>query len=487
MPNGNESGPQRVKTGVAGLDELLRGGLPPRKAYLVCGGPGSGKTTLGFHYVTTEADGKEPALWITLGEPPEQLRDNAARMGFDLSGVHFLDLSPGPEFFVESESYDIFSPAEVERDPTTRRIVETVEAVQPQRVFIDSMTQLRYLSTDPFQFRRQALSLFRYLTNQGATVVFTSESSSEAPDADLQFLSDGIIEFSFMEDTRTLRISKLRGSDFWGGHHEMAITERGIVVFPRLVPGERAPSMSFDLLSSGIPELDELLHGGLERGTTTVFSGPSGVGKTTLGLVFLKEAAGRGERSFLYTFEEDLARIVTRSRHVNIPVEDMLRRNTLGLERVEPLRYSADAFARKVLEEVQQNDTKLVMIDSTSGYELTVRGCNLVERLHALGASLCALGVTVLLVEEVQEVTGEFKPTQRGLSYLADNIVFMRYLELAGHLRRAIGVLKKRLGSFEETLREFAITRYGVKIGEPLTQLRGILRGMPELEEKASR
>lgn len=468
-----------VSTGIGGLDEILQGGLVARRSYLVRGGPGAGKTIFGFHFVT--AEGGEPALWITMGEPPKQLKANAAALGFDLSSVHFLDLSPGPEFFAQVEAYDIFAPAEVEREPTTQQIVEVVESVNPRRVFIDSMTQFRYLSSDPFQFRKQALSLIRFLVEKGATVVFTSESSPEAPDEDLQFLGDGIIHLGMCENVRTVEVSKLRGSDFTPGRHEMALTERGMVVYPRIVPSGEDFAFTFELLSSGIPQLDQLLHGGIERGSTTLITGPSGVGKTTLGLVFMKEAAGRGERSCLYTFEEEPAKILHRCDHVNIPARAMVEKGTLAIQRVEPLRYSADAFAKRALDEVAANGTRLIMIDSMAGFRLSLRGADLLSRLHALSLALTQRGVTVFLVDEIPEITGGFKATEGGFSYLGDNILFMRYLEVAGHLKRAIGVLKKRLGSFEETLREYAITRYGITVGRPLTELRGILSGVPEI------
>ncbi len=303
---------ERVSTGIVGLDEVLNGGLIPGRAYLVRGGPGTGKTTLGFHFLTAGSVNGETVLFISLGEPEEQIRANAACQGFDLRGVHFLDLSPTPEFFAEVETYDIFSPAEVEREPTTRRIVETVRALKPSRVFIDSMTQFRYLSTDPFQFRKQALSFLRFLTEQGATVVFTSESSLEAPDEDLQFLADGVIELEFVDMERHVRVRKYRGSDFRAGEHALRLTERGMEVFPQLIPEAFTRPFVAETVSSGIPALDEMLNGGLERGTTTIITGPTGVGKTTLGLQFVKEAARRGERSVVFTFEESVPTLVAR-------------------------------------------------------------------------------------------------------------------------------------------------------------------------------
>lgn len=472
---------KRLSTGISGLDEVLQGGFIPGRAYLARGGPGTGKTTLGLHFLTAGVANGEKALFITLGEPEAMIRQNAERMGFDLTGVAFLDLSPTPEFFVEVETYDLFSPAEVEREPTTRKIVEEVEKLQPSRVFIDAMTQFRYLAADPFQYRKQVLSFLRFLVQQGTTVLFTSEGSAEAPDADLQFLSDGVIHLEYAPECRTLCVSKFRGSAFLSGRHTMQLSSKGMEVFPRLVPEVYRREFVPETISSGVPELDELLHGGLERGTITIITGPSGVGKTTLGLVFMKEAAGRGERSVVYTFEEGVETLLARCEAINIPIHAMMERGTLDVVKIEPLRYTPDEFARQVRREVEEEGSRIVMIDSISGYRLSLRGEDLVAHLHALCKYLANMGVTVLLINEVEHITGQFRATEVGISYLTDNIVFLRFLEMRGELHKAIGVLKKRVSDFEKTLREFQITRYGVKVGAPLTGLRGILSGAPEL------
>ncbi|MCX7683185.1 MAG: recombinase RecA, partial [Anaerolineae bacterium] len=226
----------RISTGVHGLDEIPNGGLIPRRAYLIRGGPGCGKTTLGLHFLAAGLARGEKTLCITLTEPESQIRQNAKQRGIDLSGVAFLDLTPTPDFFTQVETYDIFSPAEVERAPITQQITAAVEAVRPDRVLVDSMTQFRYLSADPFQYRKQVLSFVRFLIEHGATVLFTSESSPEAPDADLQFLADGVIELQREGDQRSLSILKFRGSGFRQGRHSMRLDEEGMKVFPRLTP-----------------------------------------------------------------------------------------------------------------------------------------------------------------------------------------------------------------------------------------------------------
>jgi len=470
----------RLSSGVPGLDEILHGGLIPQQTYLVRGGPGAGKTTLGLEFLVAGVNQGEQALFIVLGEAEEQVRANGDRLGFDTQAITFLDLSPSSDFFTEVETYDIFSPAEVEREPTTQRIVEQVKQLRPQRVFIDAMTQFRYLATDGFQFRKQVLSFLRFLLEQGATVLFASESSPTMPDDDLQFMSDGVIDLQQTKGTRCLTVVKFRGSDFRAGTHTFRLLSTGMEVFPRLQPEVYERDFKMEAIPSGVAELDALLHGGLERGTVTILTGPTGVGKTTIGVQFMKAAAERGERSVLYAFEEQVNMVLHRAEAINIPVRDMVQCGTLSVVSVEPLQFSPDEFANLVRQEVEKNQARIIMIDSIAGYRLSVRGADLVSHLHALCKYLQNVGVTVILINETEGITGDFRATEIGISYLADNIVFLRYLEMQGEMRKAIGVLKKRLSDFERTLRELNITPEGIQVGQPLSQLRGILRGVPE-------
>ncbi|MBD1925178.1 AAA family ATPase [Trichocoleus sp. FACHB-90] len=471
----------RLSTGISGLDEVLHGGLVPACSYLVRGGPGSGKTTLGLHFLAAGIANGEKTLYITLGESAQQIGTNGDRLGFDMKGMTFLDLSPTSEFFTQIQTYDIFSPAEVEREPTTQKIIESVETLKPKRVVLDAITQFRYLSADAFQFRKQVLSFIRFLLEQGATVIFTSEGSDTAPDDDLQFISDGVINLNHDAEGRTLNITKFRGSNFHSGLHSMRLTNKGMGVSPRLQPEVYKREFAVQSIPSGVPELDELLHGGIERGTVTIFTGSTGVGKTTIGLQFMKEAAGRGERSVVYCFEEPEEILLHRCESVNIPVHAMSDLGTLSVIAVEPLHFSPDEFANMVRQEVEQKKARIVMIDSVAGYRLSLRGEDLISHLHALCKYLQNMGVTVILVNELETITGDFRATDVGISYMADNIIFLRYIEVQGQLRKAIGVLKKRMSDFEKTMREIEISRYGIKVGKPLTNLRGILSGMPEL------
>jgi circadian clock protein KaiC len=471
------------RSGIPGLDEVLNGGYIPGRAYLIRGGPGTGKTTLGLHFLAAGAENDEQGLFISLEESVVQLQNTAQALGFDLHKIAFLDLSPTTDFFAKVQTYDIFTPAEVEREPMTQIIVERVTELRPMRIFIDSMTQFRYFASDAFQYRKQVLSFLRFLREHGATVLFTSEDSQEAPDDDLQFMSDGVINLSFDNQERTLWVSKFRGGDFLGGYHSMQLSERGVKLFLKLKPNFHQDNFSNEVISSGIPEIDELLNGGIERSTITILTGPSGVGKTTFGTQFIKEAAGRGERSVIYTFEETKEMLLQRCQGINIAVDAMQQLGTLSVVQVEPLRYAPDEFANLVRQEVEEKNTRIMMIDSVAGYRLSLRGENLISSIHALCKYLQSMGVAVLLVNEVEQITGDFRVTEAGISYLADNIIILRYFEIGGELRRAIGVLKKRMSNFEKTLREFEISRYGVKVGKPLTQLRGILSGVPEIIE----
>ncbi len=254
------------------------------------------------------------------------------------------------------------------------------------------MTQFRYLSGDAFQFRKQVLSFLRYFTSHAITVLLTSEGSPEMPDDDLQFLSDRVTNLGGSSKGKTFSITKYRGSDYRSGEHSMILSDRGIRLFPKLVPAAYRREFAPDIISSGIPDLDELLHGGIERGTTTLITGPSGVGKSTMGLQFMKEAAGRGERSVVYVFEEAVEIMMRRCESVNIPVHTMMKNDMLSIVKVVPLELSPDEFAFMVRKEVEENNARIVMIDSIAGYKLAMKGEDLVGHLYALTKYLVNIG-----------------------------------------------------------------------------------------------
>lgn len=478
---------QRISTGIAGLDEVLGGGLIPRRAYLLRGAAGAGKTLIGLHFVAAGAK-RDNSLFIALDEPEHKIRQNAASVGLNLRWVHFLDLSPSSEFFAQAQTYDLFAPAEVERSPITQQLVHRVQTLKPRRVCVDSMTHFRYLTPNEFEYRKQVLSFLRFLIEQGATVMFTSEGSVLAPDDDLQSLSDGVIHLEMNGGHRRVSVTKMRGSVFRPGTHIMRIDSRGVRVYPQLLPEPERFTAVQEQIPSGVSALDELLHGGLERGTIVLITGASGVGKTTLGMQFMKEAARRGERSVVYTFEEEVPLILNRCVSVGVRADEMIERGTLSLIKVEPLQYSAIEFAYMVREEVEQHGARIVMIDSVAGYRPSLHGEDLVGQLHALCKWLQSRGIVTLLVNETHTVSGPLLISEVGLSYLADTVLFLRYAEKympgRAELTRVIGVLKKRLGDFDHTLREIHITAEGIQIGPPIATLRNIVADTPVWEER---
>jgi circadian clock protein KaiC len=478
----------RLSTGIGGLNEILQGGLIPERSYMLRGRAGSGKTLLGLHVLQEGIRQDETALFVNLEEDLNDLKANATAFGFDTEAIDFLDLSPTADVFTEDQSYEVFEASEVEQDPLTGKIVDTITEGDPDRVVVDPLTQLRYLTSGDYQFRKQIVGFMKFLKQRGATVVFTVQDTEDLPTDDIEFITDGTILLGETTHGRTIGVPKFRGSAVRNGEHAYRITDNGMKVYPELEPSQHDGDYSADHISAGVPEIDELLNGGISRGTVTIISGPTGVGKTTLGTQFMKEAAGRGERSVIYLFEENTKTFMNRSRAVNIPVNDMIERGTLQVHEVNALERSPQEFGCMVRTEVENNDTGIVMIDGIAGYRLTLRGEDdtVLERMHTLGRYLNNMGVTTILVDETKNVTGEFNATQENISYLADGIVFLRHLELQGKLRKAIGVLKKRTSDFERTLREFEITSHGIKVGEPLTGMRGILSGTPEVIDHGS-
>ena len=481
------NGNSLVSSGIDGLDTLLNGGFPSNRTYMVRGRSGTGKTIIGYHFLDKGLANGENVLYISFEELAAELKENAEALGFDFSEMPILDLSPTGGEFSDEESYSVLKPSEVEGGSTKSAITEAVEKHQPNRVVIDPLSQLRHLSPDEYQFNKTAASLMRYLKDTGATTLFTSQPDAEQADEGLQYLCNGSITISRTDEGRFLKIEKLRGTDFRSDTHAFRIDNgQGIRLFPKLRPENHHHESAFETVSSNIESLDSLLGGGLERGSITLISGPSGVGKSTTATTLAKAFAARNERAALYLFEESEESFKHRSAAVGLPVSEYIESGDMAVEAIEPLTLSTDEFADRVRTEVEANNTKFVLIDGTAGYELSLHaeGSDLRKELHALARYLRSLGVTVVITDEIQNVTGGFRASDSHVSYLADNILFFRYIEVRGDVQKAAGVLKKRFGSFESTLRSFHIDSDGIHIGEPLDDLRGILTGTPTWEGK---
>ncbi len=485
---------KRVKTGISGLDEILQGGLISGDSYLIRGEAGSGKTTLGLHFLCA-AEGKDKTgLFISLSEPRDKIIRNAEIRNFPVEEkVEILDLSPSSQF-VEDGDYTIFPSAEVEQEPLLKAITARIKELKPERVFIDGLTQLRFLSADEHRFRKNIQSLISLMADRETTLMLVSEVGSR-PDDDLQFISDGIINLQTRGRERKISVTKLRGSGFKKGSHSYTLDKEGFKVYPVLNPEFSQAvkeAAARDKISSGIPGIDKLLHGGIERGTNTIITGPTGSGKTSLGLTFMKEAAGRGERSVIYLLEESKEALKQRSTAINIPIRDMIKSGNLELISVDRGEINPDIFVHQVKEEVERHDTRLLMLDSITAFYSFFADENwsksdLAKILDSLRRYLFNHNVTVFMTNEIANITGDFQVTDDQISYLADNLILLRYLELRGGMQKAIGVLKKRLSDFETKLREFQITRYGLEVGAPLENLRGILSGSPEITAAGER
>ncbi|MFB6152913.1 MAG: ATPase domain-containing protein [Halodesulfurarchaeum sp.] len=473
---------ERVSTGIEGLDEVLAGGLLQHQNALLRGPPGAGKTIFGLHFLGKGTEMGETSLFINLGEPSEYVRSTAEAFGLQPDEIHFYDLSPTQEQFAEEEAYSLFDASEVEQPAYIENLTEIVEDIEPDRVLLDPITEFRYLTTDDRQFRKQILGFLDLLKTNDATVILTSQASETIPDDDLQFLTDTVISLETSPDVRSVRVPKFRGSGARSGAHAYEISDGGVSVFPKIRADEsQETDVGFETLSSGVPELDQLLNGGLDEGTVTFLSGPTGVGKTTTGIQFLKEAIAQGKTAVLYEFEESKRTLLNRADEVNIPIRNMFEQGSLSITEVQPDAYSVDEFGHMVRSAVHTADVDVILLDGIQGFKQNLRGLdeNPQQDIMRIGRYLRSEGVTTLFTYEIHDITGTFQVTEEGTSNLADTIIFIRHVEYKGELRKVIGTLKMRTSDFERSLRQLEITEHGLSVGDPLPHLRGILSGTP--------
>ena len=476
----------RLTTGIEGLDDILGGGLPPDRLYLIQGDPGTGKTTLALQFLLEGVKRGEKVLFITLSETQDELAAVARSHGWDLTGVHIFELSAAQQNR-SAEQNTLFHPSEVELNEVTQVLLDEVERIGPSRVVLDSLSELRLLAQNALRFRRQILALKQHFVGKRSTVMLLDDRNGGAGglEAQAHTVAHGVMELEqlapeYGAERRRLRIVKLRGVGFRGGHHDFQILQGGLRVFPRLVAQEHRNGFVRNLVSSGVPELDTLLGGGIARGTSMLIMGPAGSGKSTLAMQYVCAALERGENAAMFLFDEGLDTMLARADGVKIELRPWIGKGPLVVRQIDPAEMPPGAFVSHVREAVEQHGAKIVVIDSLNGYMNAMPEERfLTLHMHELLSYLGQRGVMTILVMAQHGLMGRME-SQVDISYLSDSVLLLRYFEAAGHIRLALSVVKKRTGGHERTIREMMIApQQGIRVGPPLIEFQGILTGVP--------
>ena len=481
----------RVSSGCSGLDAALDGGYPRGHFYLLEGDPGAGKTTLGLQFMIEGAKNGERVLFVTLSESREELIDVAHSHGFSTDGIEIFELLPGEEDLKPEGQYTVFHPSEVELNDRMQILLKEVERVNPDRLVIDSLSELRLLARDPLRYRRQILSLKKYLPQRTCTVLLLDDLAMRDRDLQVHSIVHGVISMEklprdYGNARRRLEVSKLRGSSFKQGYHDYAIRKGGVIVFPRLIASEHRSELPISAVPSGIPELDALTGGGLDRGTSTLIMGPAGCGKTTITMRWVLSAADKGEACRVFMFEEGRHTLIARAASLGMDLRPHIKSGRITLDQVDPAEMSPGEFVKRVRTCVEEDKASVIVIDSLNGYLQSMPGEQfLASHLHELLAYLNNRGVLTMVVLAQAGTLGSHVRSPVDVSYLADNILLLRYFEVHGRVCQAISTIKKRSGGHERTIRELALGPDGIRVGKPLTDFQGVLTGVPTVRSQA--
>lgn len=475
-----------ISSGIEGLDCILAGGLTKDRLYLLEGDPGAGKTTMALQFLQEGARRGEPVLYITLAENEVELRAVAHSHGFAMDGISVHEIIPAESVLDPDEQYTVFHPSEVELSETNRRILSRIEQLNPARVVLDSLSELQLLAGSALRYRRHVLALKQYFARRACTALFLDDKTAVGGDQQVRSIAHGVIALQQLEsgygaERRVLRVLKYRGVDYRRGPHDYLIGHGGVVVFPRVVPAESRAIAERRQVSSGIAALDVLLGGGIEEGSSTLISGPPGTGKSSLAAQFVKSVTESGQRAAMFVFEEALNTLLNRADGLGMDLRAPIASGLLAVHQIDPAELSPGQFSHLVCEVADQG-AKVVVIDSLNGYlnampEARFLTTHLREVLTYLGQR----GVVTFLVGVQQGLIGQMG-SNVDVSYLADNVLLLRYYEASGAVHKALSVFKKRGSQHETTLRSFEITRQGLRVGPVLADFRGILTGVPVRE-----
>jgi circadian clock protein KaiC len=473
---------ERASTGISGLDDILGGGFPASHLYLVEGSPGAGKTTLGLQFLRRGVEAGERGLYITLSETSSELRTIAASHGWSLEGVEVFELVTQEGLSPDAEQ-TILHPSEVELGETTRGVMEATDRIKPARVVFDSLSEMRMLAQNPLRYRRQVLALKNFFANRNCTVLLLDDRTAEKGDLQLHSIAHGVVSLDqrvgqYGPERRSLRVLKMRGIPFRGGEHDFNLETGGLAVFPRLVAAEHRTTFEATMVSTGNPELDKLLGGGLARGSNTLFAGPSGVGKTTTAIACVLAALQRGERAVYYLFDEGLGTLLIRSKALGMDISGYLATGQLRVRTLDPAEVSPGEFTNLVRHAVEEDKASTLVIDSLNAYLQAMPGDkHLLLQMHELLTYLNQRGIITLLILAQHGVLGDMR-SDIDLSYLSDAIVLFRFFEARGSLLKAVSVVKSRISEHELTIREFRLGAHGIEVGKALADFEGVMSGV---------
>lgn len=473
----------RIATGVPGLDTILCGGLSQNRVYLLEGSPGTGKTTLALQFLLEGITRGERCLYITLSESGEELREIADSHGWNIDGIALFELVNDVGLDPDSQQ-SILHPSEVELGETTKSIMDEVDRVMPARVVFDSLSELRLLAQNPLRYRRQILAIKNYFSTRKCTVILLDDKTSEVGDQQLHSIAHGVITLEqlaqeFGKERRRLNVVKMRGIKFRGGYHDFILDTGGVMVFPRLIAAEHTTEFTPSSQPTGALGLDQLLGGGLVSGTSTLFIGPSGIGKTTLVIRTVLSALERGESAAVYLFDEGLGTLIARSAALGMDIRPYIENGKLNIHHIDPAELAPGQFAQMLRDAVENQGVSFIAIDSLNAYLQSMPGEKfLILQMHELLSYLNNKGITTALVLGQHGMVGEMR-SHVDVSYLADATVLLRFFETNGRLHRAITVIKSRTNDHAQTIHELQLNRKGIDVGKALEGFEGVLTGVP--------